>query len=81
MLKSLTTQQMEHFRKFGYVAPIRVMSVEKALELRKRLEDFEQSNSALAKKALHVKSHLLFPWLNELVRSDAVVDAIAQNTC
>lgn len=76
MLKSLTPQQIEHFQKFGYVAPIRVMSVEKALELRKRLEDFEHSDSRFVKKALNMKSHLLFPWLNELVRSDAVVNAI-----
>ncbi|WP_176053172.1 phytanoyl-CoA dioxygenase family protein [Paraburkholderia caribensis] len=76
MLKSLTPQQAEQFRKYGYVAPIRVMSVERALELRKRLEDFEHSDSPFVKKALNVKSHLLFPWLNELVRSDAVVDAI-----
>lgn len=76
MLKSLTPQQVEHFKKFGYVAPIRVMSVEKALELRKRLEDFEHSDSPLVKKALNLKSHLLFPWLNEVVRSDAVVDAV-----
>lgn len=76
MLKSLTPQQVEHFQKFGYVAPIRVMPVEKALELRKRLEDFEHSDSPLVKKALNLKSHLLFPWLNELVGSDAVVNAI-----
>jgi len=76
MLKSLTPEQIEHFRKYGYVAPIRVMSEQSALELRKRLEDFEQSDSPLRKKALHVKSHLLFSWLNELVRSDKVVDAI-----
>jgi len=76
MLKSLTPDQVEHFRKYGYVAPIRVMSEQTALELRKRLEDFEHSDSPLKKKALHVKSHLLFSWLNELVRSDKVVDAI-----
>lgn len=76
MLKSLTPEQVQHFQKHGYVAPVRVMSTQQANELRKRLEDFEHSNSALVKKALHVKCHLLFPWLNELVRSDAVVNTI-----
>lgn len=76
MLKSLTPHQLEHFKKYGYVAPIRVMSERTALELRKRLEDFEQSSNPLRKKALNVKSHLLFSWLNELVRNDKVVDAI-----
>ncbi|GAB5096002.1 phytanoyl-CoA dioxygenase family protein [Caballeronia sp. LP006] len=76
MLKALTPQQVEHFQQHGYVAPIRVMSEETALELRKRLEDFEHEKSSFAKKALNVKSHLLFPWLNDLVRNDKVVDAI-----
>jgi hypothetical protein len=76
MPKSLSAQQIEYFHQYGYVAPIRVMSTQHALELRKRLEDFEHSDSPLKKKALNVKSHLLFPWLNQLVRSDAVVNAI-----
>jgi hypothetical protein len=76
MPKSLSAQQIEYFHQYGYVAPIRVMSTQQALELRKRLEDFEHSDSPLKKKALNVKSHLLFPWLNQLVRSDAVVNAI-----
>ncbi len=76
MLKSLSPEQVEHFRKFDYIAPIRVMSEKTALELRKRLEDFEHSSNPLKKKALHVKSHLLFSWLNELVCSDKVVDAV-----
>jgi hypothetical protein len=76
MFKALTPQQVEHFREYGYVAPIRVMSVAQALELRERLEDFEQGNDKLRKKALNVKSHLLFPWLADLVRKESIVDAI-----
>lgn len=76
MLKSLTAEQVQHFREFGYVAPIRVMPVAQALELRERLEDFEHGNDKLRKKALNVKSHLLFAWLNELVRRREIVDAI-----
>jgi non-heme Fe2+,alpha-ketoglutarate-dependent halogenase len=76
MLKALTPQQIQHFREFGYVAPVRVMSVAQARELRERLEDFEHGNDRLRKKALSVKSHLLFPWLADLVRRDTVVDTI-----
>ncbi len=76
MLKALTAEQVRHFKEFGYVAPIRVMPVAQALELRERLEDFEHGNDKLRKKALNVKSHLLFPWLNELVRRREIVDAI-----
>lgn len=76
MLKALTAEQVQHFKEFGYVAPVRVMSVAQALELRERLEDFEHGNDKLRKKALNVKSHLLFSWLNDLVRKREVVDAI-----
>jgi hypothetical protein len=76
MLKTLTAEQVRHFKEFGYVAPIRVMPVAQALELRERLEDFEHGNDKLRKKALNVKSHLLFAWLNELVRRREIVDAI-----
>jgi hypothetical protein len=76
MLKALTAQQVQHFKEFGYVAPIRVMSVAQACELRARLEDFEHGNDKLRKKALNVKSHLLFSWLNDLVRKHEIVDAI-----
>jgi non-haem Fe2+, alpha-ketoglutarate-dependent halogenase len=76
MTKILSASQINQFREQGYIAPIRVMSVAQALELRERLEEFEQSNDKLRKKALNVKSHLLFPWLNDLVRNDRIVDAI-----
>jgi len=76
MLKALTAEQVQHFKEFGYVAPVRVMSVAQALELRERLEDFEHGNDKLRKKALNVKSHLLFSWLNDLVRKRELVDAI-----
>jgi non-heme Fe2+,alpha-ketoglutarate-dependent halogenase len=76
MMKALTPEQVRHFREYGYVAPVRVMSVAQALELRERLEDFEHGNDKLRKKALNVKSHLLFAWLSDLVRKDTIVDAI-----
>jgi non-heme Fe2+,alpha-ketoglutarate-dependent halogenase len=76
MTKTLSACQVNQFREQGYVAPIRVMSASQALELRERLETFEQGNDKIRKKALHMKPHLLLPWLNDLVRSAGIVDAI-----
>ncbi len=76
MTKTLSASQVNQFREQGYVAPIRVMSASQALELRERLETFEQGNDKIRKKALHMKPHLLLPWLNDLVRSAGIVDAI-----
>lgn len=76
MSKILTPLQLESYRKFGYVAPIRVMSVEQTLMLRARLEAFELSQGGPLKGILRHKSHLLFTWLNDLVRQETIVDAV-----
>jgi non-heme Fe2+,alpha-ketoglutarate-dependent halogenase len=74
--KLLTPQQIEHYRREGYLSPIRAISTERALELRGRLEEFETSQGSALKGAMRHKSHLLFSWLNDLIREDGIVDAI-----
>jgi hypothetical protein len=76
MTKQLTSQQIEHFRGFGYVPSVRVISDAQALAIRERLEEFERSQGGPLKGALRHKTHLLFPWLNDLVREMRIVDAI-----
>jgi non-heme Fe2+,alpha-ketoglutarate-dependent halogenase len=76
MSKILTPLQLECYRQFGYVAPIRVMSVEQAHMLRMRLEAFELSQGGPLKGALRHKAHLLFAWLNDLIRQETIVDAV-----
>jgi len=74
--KILTQQQIDTFWKDGCLFPIRVMSEEKALEIRERLEAFEKSTGGPLKGDLRHKSHLLFSWLGDLVRQEKIVDAI-----
>lgn len=76
MPRILTQQQIDTFWKDGCVFPIRVMSEEKALEIRERLEAFEKSTGGPLKGDLRHKSHLLFSWLGDLVRQEKIVDAI-----
>ena len=76
MSKLLTTQQLQSYQEFGYVAPIRVMSAEQANSLRMNLEEFERSHRGPLKGAFRHKSHLLFSWLNDLVRLENIVDAV-----
>jgi non-heme Fe2+,alpha-ketoglutarate-dependent halogenase len=77
MPKLLTPEQIEHYRKYGYIAPIRVISTERALALRTRLEEFERSQGGPLKGAPRHKSHLLFSWLNDLIREEKILDAVA----
>jgi ectoine hydroxylase-related dioxygenase (phytanoyl-CoA dioxygenase family) len=76
MPKILTPEQIETYHRDGCVFPIRVMSAAQAAEVRERLESFEQSTGGPLKGDLRHKSHLLFPWLDEIVHNARIVDAI-----
>jgi non-heme Fe2+,alpha-ketoglutarate-dependent halogenase len=76
MPKMLTVAQIEQYREEGFVSPIRIMSAAAAGEYRRCLEAFEASTGGPLGGDLRHKSHLLFPWLAELIRHDKVLDAI-----
>ena len=76
MPKLLTPAQLSSFQQEGFVAPIRVMSTAQASALREQLEEFERSQGGPLKGSLRHKTHLLFTWLNDLVRQERIVDAI-----
>ncbi len=76
MPKILTREQVDAYWRDGCIFPIRVMSPEAAQEIRGRLETFERQAGGPLKGDLRHKSHLLFSWLNDLVRQDRIVDAI-----
>ena len=64
-----------HYREHGYYAPIRVMPVAEAERLRLCLEAHETAHGVL-KGAMRHKSHLLFTWLDGLIRHPAILDAV-----
>ena len=76
MPKILTQTQIETFWHDGCVFPVRVMPQAEALEIRRRLETFEEQTGGPLKGDLRHKSHLLFSWLGDLVRNNRIVDAI-----
>ena len=76
MPKILTQAQIDTFHRDGCVFPIRVMSADQALAIRTKLETFETAAGGPLKGDLRHKSHLLFPWLDEVVHHARIVDAI-----
>jgi non-heme Fe2+,alpha-ketoglutarate-dependent halogenase len=74
-LRSLTEDGVRRYRDAGYLAPIRVLSTEEAAWTRAKLEAFEADSGPLAGK-LRQKSHLLFTWLNDLIRHQRILDAV-----
>ncbi len=76
MPKLLTRQQIDQYWNDGCVFPIRVMPQAEALEIRRRLESFEQAHGGPLRGDLRHKSHLLFSWLGDLVRNSKIIDAV-----
>ena len=75
-MKLLTPAQKEQFDREGYVAPIRIMSTDQAAKLQQRLEEFERTQGGPLEGSLRHKTHLLFTWLNALVRNEKILDAV-----
>jgi hypothetical protein len=75
MGKFLSQEAIRRFEDEGYVAPIPVVSPEEMRGLRRRLEAFERDHpQALGK--LEQNPHLLFRWLDGLIRSPTLLDAL-----
>jgi len=74
--KMLTPAQIAQYEEQGYLAPIRVMEETEALALRNKLEEIEASMGGPLRGDLRHKTHLLFPFLAELVRHPRILDAI-----
>ncbi|MFN8024523.1 MAG: phytanoyl-CoA dioxygenase family protein [Acidimicrobiales bacterium] len=76
MPEVLGADQVERFRRDGWLAPIRVMSADAAAELRRRLEDEEQRIGGPFRGARLQKPHLLHAWLADIVFDGIVLDAV-----
>jgi non-haem Fe2+, alpha-ketoglutarate-dependent halogenase len=74
-MTSLSTEAIRHYREHGYYSPVRVLSAAEAAEVRRHLEEYERAGGALSGPLRH-KTHLLFTWLNELIRRPSILDAV-----
>jgi non-haem Fe2+, alpha-ketoglutarate-dependent halogenase len=74
-MKSLTPEIVRQYEQRGYYAPIPALSTEAAAAIRRQLESYEAEHGLL-QGSLRQKSHLLFTWLDELIRHPAILDAV-----
>jgi len=74
-MPSLSAHAVTFYQEYGYYSPVRVMSVEQATALRAQLEAHEAIYGKLRGPLRH-KSHLLFTWLDALIREPAILDAV-----
>jgi hypothetical protein len=74
-MTSLSPDALKQYREQGYYAPVRAIEAGEAGELRRRLEAHEAAHAKLAGPLRH-KPHLLFTWLDELIRHPGILDAV-----
>ncbi|MSQ64700.1 MAG: phytanoyl-CoA dioxygenase [Betaproteobacteria bacterium] len=75
-MKHITPQQIDHFRREGYLSPLAAMSEAEARAFRDRMEDCEREFGPLKIGEYASKSHLLFPWVDEITRNQRLLDAV-----
>lgn len=80
-LKTLTQDQLDGYRANGFVAPVKAFSTEEAAHYRACFEKFEQElgtplMSYPDMPRIFSKSHLLFVWVDAVVRHPTILDAI-----
>jgi hypothetical protein len=75
-MKTLTAPAVAQFRRDGFYFPIRVLSPDEVAGYRARLETVERAHGGPLGGELRHKSHLLFTWLNVLIRHPRIVDAV-----
>jgi non-heme Fe2+,alpha-ketoglutarate-dependent halogenase len=74
-MKSLSAAAIRQYQEHGYYAPVRALSTTEAADVRRHLEDYERVGGGLSGPLRH-KTHLLFTWLNDLVRHPGILDPV-----
>ena len=75
-LKQLNAQQTLQFEKSGYLSPLTILTTQQASEYRAKLEAFESELGHPVQGPLRTKPHLLFKWVDDLMRNDLILDHI-----
>jgi ectoine hydroxylase-related dioxygenase (phytanoyl-CoA dioxygenase family) len=76
MGKRLSPSAVAQYDRDGLYFPIRVLSATEAREFRLRLEAVEREQGGPLRGELRHKGHLVFTWLDRLVRHPVILDAV-----
>ena len=79
MPASLSPAQVAQYQRDGYLFPVDCLTPEEVRHYRTRLEAFEREQGGTFGRLPNLvrsKSHLLFTWMDELVRHKKVLDAV-----
>lgn len=76
MPKVLTAAEVARYKETGYHFPVDVLTAAEVAACRRQLEDYERKTGGPIQGGMRHRSHVLFPWINELVRHPRILDAV-----
>lgn len=76
MPKKLTPAEIAHYERDGFICPVEGFTPQRARAWRAKLEAFEQAEGQKLTRGHNFKPHLLFPWIDDIVRAPEVLDAV-----
>jgi hypothetical protein len=74
--KRLAQEQVENYRRDGFVSPVRVLSAREAAEARRELEALEASMGGSIRGLSRTKLYLRYPLAHRLATAPAILDAV-----
>lgn len=74
--RTLDAAQVAAYERDGFLFPLPVLGMDEAAGLRARLEAWEATHGPVMRGGLRTKPHLVFPWVQDLIRHPAIVDAV-----
>ena len=75
---TLNATQVEQFKRKGYVFPLDILDGKESADLRRRLEAYEATQGGKLAPGQRAKSHLIFKWLDDLIRDPRILDPTEQ---
>ena len=76
MPKMLSKDQVTAYRERGYHFPIEALSASEVAGFRRKLEDYEAGSGGPIKAEMRHRSHVLFTWIDQMVRHPRILDAM-----
>ena len=75
MPKLLSDMEVAAYQDRGYHFPIEALSATEVADFRRKLEDYEAASGGPIKGEMRHRSHVLFTWIDQMVRHPKILDA------
>jgi ectoine hydroxylase-related dioxygenase (phytanoyl-CoA dioxygenase family) len=76
MTKLLSENDVTAYRERGYHFPVDALSASEVAGFRQKLEDYEAESGGPIKAEMRHRSHVLFTWIDEMIRHPKILDAV-----